>query len=123
MSARTATIDVFLLDKTHMVTLPNRVTVANRVVNLKAGFRKYFDSSQNVVWVDASHFKFYIAPQKTIDLTDMAGRFRNGSPSREVMVTITFNNKVDTLIYEGEGTRHRKFVYDHVGLKSPILYY
>ena len=49
-SAKTAIIDVFLLDKTQMLTLPNKVTVANRLVNFKAGFRKYFYSSQNAVY-------------------------------------------------------------------------
>ena len=87
-SAKTAIIDVFLLDKTQMLTLPNKVTVANRLVNFKAGFRKYFYSSQNVVWVDTSHFKFYIAPQKTIDLTEMAGSFRNGSPTSIIKQTL-----------------------------------
>jgi hypothetical protein len=122
-SAKTAIIDVFLLDKTQMAILPNKVTVANRVVNFKAGFRKHFDSSQNVEWVDTSHFKFYIAPQKTIDLTDMAGSFRNGYPSGAVRVTVSLNNKTDTLVYGGADTRHHKFVYDHVGVAFHVLHY
>ena len=122
-SAKTAIIDVFLLDKTQILTLPNKVTVANRLVNFKAGFRKYFYSSQNAVWVDTSHFKFYIAPQKTIDLTDMAGSFRNGSPPGEVRVTVSLDNKTDTLIYGGADYRHDKFIYEHAGLSFHILYY
>jgi hypothetical protein len=122
-SAKIAVIDVFLLDKTQMTTLPNKVTVANRVVNFKAGFRKHFDSSQNVVWIDTSHFKFYIAPQKTIDLTDMAGSFRNGYPSGAVRVIVSIDNKTDTLIIGGADYRHDKFIFEHVGLSFHILYY
>ena len=115
-------IDVYLLDKSGMATLPNKVKVANRVVKFKAGYRKFFEGAQNVTWIDTSHFKFEIKPNTTVDLTDMAGRFRNGAPMKNVHVTITFGDKVQTLLH-GRYSRDDKFIYEHVGLSSHIIYY
>ncbi|MBX2922659.1 MAG: hypothetical protein KF746_10745 [Chitinophagaceae bacterium] len=43
-----AVIDVFLLDKTDMKTLPNKIRMTNHIVDLKKGYKKYLDSVQNV---------------------------------------------------------------------------
>jgi len=58
MTSENAIIDVFLLDKTQMETLPNKVKVANRIVNFKSAYKKYIDSTQNVVWLDTNLFNW-----------------------------------------------------------------
>lgn len=123
MASETAVIDVFLLDKTDLKTLPNKVTTANRLVKFKSGFRKFLDSTQNVIWIDVSHFKLEMRANTTVDLSDMAGKFINSSPRGDVIVTVTLKNKVDTLINGRRDFRHEKFEYKNAGFSSPLLHY
>ena len=123
MTNETAVIDVFLLDKTGMATLPNKIKVANKIINFKSGFQKFIDSSQNVTWVDISHFKLEMKPNTTVDLTDMAGRFVNSYPLEEVRIIVSTNDKVDTLMNGRFYFNHDKFEYKNVGISSPLLYY
>ena len=118
-----ATVDVFLLDKTNMVTLPNKIKVANRIINFKSGFKKFIDSSQNVTWIDISHFKLEMKPNTTVDLTDMAGRFVNSYPREDVRVIVSTNEKLDTLLNGRSNFYYNKFGFKNVGLSSPLLYY
>jgi len=119
----TATVDVYLLDKSNLNTLPNKVRIAERAVNFKSGYKKYFEHTQNVRWIDTSHFTFEIKPYTTLDLTEMTGRFRNGGPRKHVRVILTTEGKVDTLINGEVDDRRNKFHYDHVGLTTHVLYY
>jgi hypothetical protein len=119
----TAIVDVYLLDKSNLNTLPNKVRIAERVVNFKAGYKKYFEHTQNVKWIDTSHFMFEIKPNTTLDLTEMTGKFRNGGLNEHVRVIVSTEGKVDTLINGDVDDRRNKFQYDHVGLSTPLLYY
>jgi hypothetical protein len=98
-------VDVYLLDKSNLNTLPNKVRIAERAVNFKSGYKKYFEHTQNVRWIDTS------------------GRFRNGGPRKHVRVILTTEGKVDTLINGEVDDRRNKFHYDHVGLTTHVLYY
>jgi hypothetical protein len=118
---RVATVDVYLLSKQNMKTLPNKVGVANRVVAFKSGYRKYIDSLQNVDWIDTNHFKLEMAPKTTVDLTDMAGRFRNGDALHDVRVTVTLENRTDTILYEAG--RNNQLHFKSMGFGTPVLYY
>jgi hypothetical protein len=127
LTNNTAIIDVFLLKKREMKTLPNKVRISNRVVQFKGGYRKYFlDSTQNVVWLDTSHFKFEINAHSTADLSDMIGAFQNSSPRNpNIRLTITSSNKTDTLLTGNgwEGFRRKLFAYKHIWFGRPVLYY
>lgn len=118
----TAIIDVYLLDKSQMATLPNKVRVANRTLNFKGNYKKYIDSTQNVTWMDTEHFKLEIKPNTTVDLSDMAGIFINSHPSEDVRVTVSTNNKVDTLLNGRNDFRYNQFHFKG-RLFSPVLYY
>lgn len=123
MAGVPATIDVFLLDKAAMKTLPNQVKVVNKIVVFKSGFRQSFYKTENVHWIDTTHFSFTIQPGVTADLTDMAGRFVNANPREQVCVTVTINTITDTLINGRNDFRFHKFGYKKVGLDIPVLYY
>jgi hypothetical protein len=118
-----AIVDVYLLNKSHLKTLPNQVTVADRIVNFKAGYRKYFGSLKNVEWITTGHFKFIIDPNTTADLTDMVGRFINSQPFQDALVTVSVNNKIDTLLNGRQDFRHDLFKYKSKIFGKPILYY
>jgi len=122
-SAFPAIIDVVLLDKHGMRTLPNQVKVAHKIVAFKWGFRQNFYEWENVQWVDTSHFSFTVMPGTSIDLADAAGRFMNSYPVERSFVTVTVNGTVDTLIDRNRNFLHQKFSYTHVGLSVPVLYY
>ncbi len=118
-----AVIDVKLLSKSSMKTLPNRVKVADKVVVFKSGFRQNFYKTYPVTWIDTTHFSFVIMPGTSIDLTDVAGKFVNAHPREDVLVTVTLNYKIDTLINGYRDFRHEKFGYKNVGVSVPVLYY
>ena len=76
----TATIDVYLLNTSSIKSLPNQVTLANKIVKFKGGYKKYFDNIQNVIWIDTNHFKLEIEPNTTLNLEHMLGSFVNSFP-------------------------------------------
>jgi len=117
-----ATLDIYLLDKTNMKTLPNKARVADKIVHFKAGYRKYFDSYQSVIWVDTSHFKFIMRPGTTVDLSDMTGIFVNGGNRRDILVTVTVNGKADTLV-QGRNRTPDTFQFKGRIFSNSILYY
>lgn len=121
-SNQVAAIDVYLLDKTDLKTLPNKVRMTNRIINLKSGYKKYLDSTQTVTWIDKDHFKLQIQPGTTVDLSDMAGIFINSHPTGDARVIITTTGKTDTLLNGRLDYRHEKFNYAG-GFFSPKLYY
>ena len=123
MTDALAVVDVYLLNKEHMKTLPNKVRVANRVVSFKCGYRKHIDSLQNVYWVDVNHFQLAVAPKTTVDLTDMAGRFHNGSATENIMVTVTVGNRTDTILNGNYRQDRQKFDYKSMGFGTPVLYH
>ena len=123
MTNEIAVIDVYLLNKRQMKTLPNKVSVANRIVKFRSGYKKYMDSLQNVIWIDMEHFKLELAPNSTADLTSLAGRFLNSYPREEVRVTVKVNNKVDTLSNGRRDFRYELFGYKKMPFGTPILYY
>ena len=123
MVSTAAIVDVVLLDKRWMRTLPNSVLVADKIVPFKAGFRQCFYQRRNVHWIDTVHFSFTVLPGSTADLTDMAGMFMNGHPREDVFVTITINDTVDTLINGLRDFRHEKFGLKNVGISLPVYYY
>ena len=120
---RQATVDVYLLNKENLPTLPNKIKVANQVVPFKCVYRKHIDSLQNVVWIDTNHFKLELAPNTTVDLTDMVGKVVNGSFRQEVLVTVSVGNRIDTII-KGSGQSYgRKFEYKSMGFGTPIIFH
>ena len=123
LSTETAIIDVFLLDKSEWNRLPNKVKVANRIVEFKNGVRGKFDSLQIVIWVDTSHFRFEMKPQTSLDFTDMAGEFLNSHPRRDVRVVVTTSTSSDTILNGYRNFRSENFQYTNFGLKNPTLYY
>ena len=118
-----AVVHVVLLDKSSMQTLPNKVKVADKIVAFKSGFRQSFYEKQNVQWIDTSQFSFNLLPGTTIDLADMAGKFVNSHPTNRVLVTVTANNKADTLLNPAAFFRSEKFMFKNVGISVPVLYY
>lgn len=118
-----AVIDVHLLDKSRMRTLPNSVLVADKIVTFKAGFRQSFSDRQYVHWIDTAHFTFTVLPGTTVDLTDLAGRFVNAHPRESVFVTVTAGTTIDTLINGRDDFRYKKFGYKNVGISLPVYYY
>lgn len=116
------TLDVYLLDKTDMKTLPNKARVADRIVRFKTGYKKYFERYKNVTWVDTSHFKFTVDPHTTVDLSDMTGIFRNGSSMRNVLITLTTNTRMDTLV-NGRTFPHKDFEHKARIFSNSMLYY
>ncbi len=122
-SALPVVIDVHLLDKSRMRTLPNSVLVANKIVSFKAGFRQSFADRQYVHWIDTAHFSFTVLPGNTADLTDLAGRFVNAHPREAVFVTITAGTSIDTLINGRDDFRYKKFGFKNVGISLPVYYY
>lgn len=116
-------IEVQLLDKSSMRTLPNSVLVANEIVAFKAGFRGAFTERQYVHWIDTAHFSFTVLPGTTVDLTDMAGRFVNAHPIENVLVTVGSASGKDTLINGRHDFRKDKFTFRNVGISLPVYYY
>lgn len=123
LTSEIAVIDVYLLGKASMETLPNKIKVANKVVAFKSGFRKDFNNKQNVIWIDTTHFKFILYPNTTVDFTDIAGRFVNGYPRGNVSVIISTETKVDTLMNGREEFKQDKFQYKHLWVSLSLLYY
>jgi hypothetical protein len=123
MTGENATIDVFLLDKKFMNTLPNRVRVANKILDFKSGYKNHIDSSQNVVWENMNHFKLEVKPKTTIDFTDIAGDFLNGSPFFDAVITVNKFGKVDTLLNGRRGFRENLFQFKSRGLGRPVIFY
>lgn len=120
---KTAVVDVYLLQKQNMKTLPNQVKTANRIIAFKGAYRQQFDSLQTVTWVSTEHFRLKVAPHTTTDLTDMAGSFLNGSVMQDVLVTVTASGKTDTLL-NGQGRPvPGAFVYKGMGFKNPVIYH
>lgn len=117
-----ATIDVYLPDKTNLKTLPNKIRVANSIINVRSGYNRHFDSTQNVTWIDIDHFKLEIRPQTTVDVSDMVGLFINGSPRGDAIVIVSSNSKTDTLLNGINDFRREKFNYTS-GFLTPRLYY
>jgi hypothetical protein len=122
-SALPAVIDVHLLDKSRMRTLPNSALVAGKIVTFKAGFRQSFADRQYVHWIDTAWFSFTVLPGTTIDFTDLAGRFVNAHPRETVFVTITAGTTIDTLNNGRDDFRYKKFGYKNVGISLPVYYY
>lgn len=118
-----AIIDVYLLSKAHMKTLPNMVKVANKNLQFKSGFRNKLDSTSYVRWLDTSHFTFNIYPNTTVDLTDMVGIFLNSHPRHNVVASVTTKNKVDTILNGRFEFPRDKFGLKNVGISSPLFYY
>jgi hypothetical protein len=118
-----AVIEVQLLDKSRMRTLPNSVMVADKIVPFRAGFRQSFYIRQYVHWTDTSHFSYTVMPGTTVDLSDLAGRFVNGHPREDVFVTVTAGNIIDTLINGRQDFRNTKFGFTNVGISLPLYYY
>jgi len=118
-----AMVDVYLLNKEDMKTLPNKVRVANRMIEFKSGYRKHIDSSMTVHWVDINHFQLQLAPRTTVGLTDMAGKFHNGSATQDVIVTVTLGNRIDTILNGNYSQDRQKFDYKSMFFGTPILYY
>lgn len=118
-----AIVDVYLLNKQHLKTLPNQVKVANQAVTFKSGYKNYFADFKNVEWITTEHFQFKIEPNTTADLTDMAGRFINSHPFEDALVTVSMNNKIDTLVNGRKDFRHDLFQYKSKIFGKRILYY
>ncbi|MCO5241459.1 MAG: hypothetical protein M9904_15530 [Chitinophagaceae bacterium] len=106
-----ALVDVYLLDIRNMKTLPNQIRMTNRVINLERGYKRFLDSTQNVTWVDINHFRLEINPHTTVDLSDMAGIFINGTPRNKIMVIASSAHKTDTLLNGEPGFAFRKLNY------------
>ncbi len=106
-----------------METLPNRVKVANKIIEFKSGYRNKLDRVNNVIWLDTSHFKFTIYPNTTVDLTDMTGTFMNSHPKSNVIAYITTKSKVDTVLNGKFDFPREKFSFKNVGISSPLFYY
>lgn len=123
MSKDPAMIDVFLLDRTSMTTAPNVIRVSNTIIEFKSGFKKKMDNSQNVKWIDLSHFRLELQPHTTVDLSDMVGTFINAYPQGDVRVTVSVNNKVDTLMNGKSDFKQEKFLVKKVGLSTALLYH
>ncbi len=117
-----ASVDVYLLDTRNMKTLPNQIRMTNRIINLKRGYKRFLDSTQNVTWIDINHFRLEIKPRTTVDLSDMAGIFINGSPRNKVMVIASSAQKTDTLLNGEYGFAFRKLNYKG-GFFTHILYH
>jgi hypothetical protein len=122
-SARPALIEVELLDKSRMRTLPNSVLLAGKIVVFRAGFRQNFYNRQTVHWIDTARFSFAVPPGTTIDLTDLAGRFSNGHPIENVRVTVNTARRTDTLLNGRDDFRYQLFQFKNVGISLPLYYY
>ena len=125
ISGKDAIVAVVLLRRSNMNTLPNRVKVANEIVQFKpgSGYRQFFSDYENVQWIDTVHFTFTVRPGTTADLTDMAGKFSNAHPEEDMFVTVTTGNKKDTLINGRDDFRYTKFAYKRSFFNDPVLYY
>ncbi len=123
MSKGPAMIDVFLLDRTSMTTASNVVRVSNTIIEFKPGFKKFLDNSQNVKWIDSSHFKLELQPRTTVDLTAMVGTFINASPKENVRILVSLNDKVDTLMNGRSDYNHNRFSFKKVGVFSSLMYH
>ncbi|MBL0357918.1 MAG: hypothetical protein IPP72_14035 [Chitinophagaceae bacterium] len=123
MSGATAIVDVYLLNTKWMKTLPNRVDVANSLLDFKCGYKNHIDSSQVVDWKEINHFQLAMKPNTTADLTDMAGGFTNGYPHWKVSITITVNNRIDTVMNGSADYIIKKFAYRYKRFSKPVVYY
>lgn len=123
MTNEAAIINVFILEKRSMYTLPNKIKIANMAVKFKGGYKKYFDETQNVIWLTTEHFKFEMKPNMTADLSDLAGKFINSHPTDEVRVTVQTTNRTDTLLNGGIDFRYNLFQFKSMGFASPVIYY
>ncbi len=121
-SSSAALIDVYLLHTQDMKTLPNKIRMANQIINLKKGYKRFLDSTQNVTWIDLFHFKVNVKPGTTVDLTDMACIFINGSPRCKVILTVSSGNKTDTILNTTHFPYTRQLNYEG-GFFKHILYY
>lgn len=117
-----AIVDVRLPDITDMKKLPNKIRMTNRIFNLKSGYKKYLDSTQNVEWIGVQHFLLKIKPQTTVDLSDMAGPFINSSPRGNAIVTVTWGGITDTLLNGRYNFKHEKFQYTGSFFSSKLHY-
>ena len=118
----TATIDVFLIETNQWVTLPNRVKIAHSLVNFKSGYKKYFSETTYVTWLNTKHFQLKVSAGSTIDLSDIAGKFLNSHPTKDVRVIVSTSTKSDTLLNGYRDFRSDLFQYNTIAF-HPILYY
>ena len=118
-----AIVEVYLLDKQEMKTLPNQIKVADSILEFKGDYKRPFRKVQNVKWIDTVHFRFELQPHTTADLTDMTAGFTNSYPHGDFRVTVTTANKVDTLLNGSKDFRYKLFQYKNKGLSPHILYY
>ena len=121
-ASEVATIDVFLLETNQWTTLPNRVTIARRLVNFKSGYKKYFSETAYVNWIAPGHFQYKLSPGSTIDLSEIAGAFLNSHPTTDVRVIVSTRSTIDTLLNGYRDFRQDLFQYKNKAFR-PILYY
>ncbi|HLP38087.1 hypothetical protein [Lacibacter sp.] len=122
ISNDTALIDVYLLDKSDWRTLPNQIKTAHEAVSFKAGYTKRFDSYTNVTWVDTAHFKVMLPPNTTLDLNDLAGMFYNGGSTKDILVVITTQSRLDTLLKGRYEFLKEPHLFKTVGTFKPFFY-
>jgi hypothetical protein len=122
ISNDTAVIDVYLLDKSDWRTLPNQIKTANEAVSFKPGYTKRFDTYTNVAWVDTTHFRVMLPPNTTLDLNDLAGRFYNGGSTKDVLLVITTETRLDTLIKGRNEFLKEPHLFKAVGIFKPFFY-
>ncbi len=115
-------VDVSLLRANEWKMLPNSVKTADRIIEFRGNYRKFFETTEYVDWVSPMHFQMKLNSNSTLDLSDMAGNFFNGYPKKNVRVVILSQNKSDTLINGRNDFRRDRFLYKS-RVSKPILYY
>jgi hypothetical protein len=91
-----AIVHIFFLNKPPEHRHADSVKVANSIIDFDSSYYKSFDSSQEVLWVDANHLSFEIHPNTTVNLWDV-GAHISPYTSKNFTVTLTRGNKFDTV--------------------------
>lgn len=117
-----AIVDVYLLNTENMKTLPNKIRMSNRIINLKKSYAGQLDSTQNVTWITPQHFQLTVYPKTTADFSDMVGVFINGNPRGDARMIVNFNGKKDTLLNGWYNFKREKFDYTGNLFSSKLSY-
>lgn len=125
LTSEIAIIDIYSKDKSLAKIVSPYISRANKVVTFEKGYRKQFNDSMAVQWLDSTHCIVAIPPQTTINFGNIGGYFLNGRPTNNIKVIVSTKNTKDTLMDGRAQFRMNKFKYRQNGFlpKHPLLYY
>ena len=94
---QSATIDVYLIRKNKMHSLPNQVRIGKYLDNFKKRDLDSVNSIDTVDWIDLNHFRYTIRPKSVLLLQDLGIILENGLVFSDVIAVFKSGGQTDSI--------------------------